>query len=56
MAIAPDFDETLAGSYTPDKDGSSRDKMWSRRWSRVEIKFYGVVLHAIGRDIRSMAW
>ena len=28
VAIAPDFDETLAGSYTPDKDGgSSRDKI-----------------------------
>ena len=28
VAIAPDFDETLAGSYTPDSNGgSSRDKI-----------------------------
>jgi hypothetical protein len=49
VAIAPDFDETLAGSYTPDKDGgSSRDKIVVAALEPVwKSKFYGVVLHAI---------
>jgi len=49
VAIAPDFDETLAGSYTPDKDGgSSRDKIVVAALEPVwKSIFYGVVLHAI---------
>ena len=56
VAIAPDFDETLAGSYTPDKDGgSSRDKIVAAALEPVwKSIFYGafvlnrrVVLHAI---------
>ena len=56
VAIAPDFDETLAGSYTPDSNGgSSRDKIVAAALEPVwKSKFYGVfvlncrvVLHAI---------
>ena len=52
VAIAPDFDETLAGSYTPDKDGgSSRDKIVVAALEPVwRSRFYGVVLHAGAPD------
>ena len=53
VAIAPDFDETLAGSYTPDSNGgSSRDKIVVAALGPVwKSKLYGVlnrrvVLHA----------
>ena len=49
VAIAPDFDETLAGSYTPDSNGgSSRDKIVVAALGPVwKSKLYGVVIHAI---------
>ena len=56
VAIAPDFDETLAGSYTPDSNGgSSRDKIVVAALEPVwKSEFYGafvlnrrIVLHAI---------
>ena len=55
VAIAPDFDETLAGSYAPDSNGgSSRDKIvvaalgpvWKSKLYGVFVLNRRVVLHA----------
>ena len=55
MAIAPDFDDTLAGSYTPDKDGgSSRDKIVAGALEPVwKSSFYGEAANRRGSSTPS---